>query len=152
MSFIGGIKKIIKPFFNFDVAKWIGYRQLVKSNRSIAALVKKFFIPEQAKTQESFEAALLRLKLNESDLSQRAKEFKRLMWIWIFLFFVSIVYSLHLLMEHSLRGFFPCLAICIIILTQVFRYHFWVFQIRQRRLGCNFRDWLSGQFTFRNKK
>ena len=86
MSFSAGIKKIIKPFV--DVPKWIGYRQLVKSNRSITTLLKKFFIPEQAHSQESFAAALQRLNLKESDLIQRRQEFTRLMWIWIFLFFV----------------------------------------------------------------
>lgn len=134
-----------------DVPKWIGYRQLVKSNRSIVALLKKFFIPEQTHTQESFVAALQRLNLKESDLVLRCREFTRLMWIWIFLFFVTIAYSLYLLLEHSLRGFFPSLAISFIILTQVFRYHFWIFQIKQRRLGCNFRDWLSSYFMLGKK-
>lgn len=151
MSFFSGIKKITKPFINLDIAKWIGYRQLVKSSHWVSVLVKRFFIPEQAKTQESFSQALCRLKLTESDLTQRLKEFKRLMWIWIFLFFVSVAYSVYLFREHALRGFFPCVAICIIILTQVFRYHFWAFQIQQRRLGCGFYDWLGHQFTFRNK-
>jgi intracellular multiplication protein IcmV len=149
VSFFTGIKKIIKP--SIDVPKWIGYRQLVKSNRSMVALLKKYFIPEQAHTQESFAVALQRLNLKESDLIQRRREFTRLMWIWVFLFFVTIGYSLYLLLEHALRGFFPSLAIAFIILTQVFRYHFWLFQIKQRRLGCSFRDWLSSYFTVGKK-
>lgn len=150
MSFFGGIKKIIKPAV--DVPKWIDYQQLVKNNRSIFGFIKKFFIPDHAKTQESFEEALIRLKLTSADLMQRTKEFTRLLWIWIFLFFVSVSYSVYLLLYiHSLRGFFPCLGICIIILTQVFRYHFWLFQIKQRRLGCNFHDWFSYQFFNRKK-
>lgn len=116
------------------------------------SFAKKFFIPEQASTQESFQAALGRLKLNEADLAQRMKEFARLMWIWILLFLISIAYSIHLLLENSLRGFFPCLGVSVIILTQIFRYHFWIFQIKQRRLGCGFRDWLTAQFTIGKKK
>lgn len=150
MSFFGVIKKIIKPAV--DVPKWVDYQQLVKNNRSVFGFIKKFFIPDHAKTQESFEEALIRLKLTTADLMQRSKEFTRLLWIWIFLFFVSVSYSVYLLFyNHSLRGFFPCLGICIIILTQIFRYHFWLFQIKQRRLGCNFRDWFSYQFFNRKK-
>lgn len=149
MGFFTGIKKIIKPFV--DVPKWIGYRQLMKSNRSITTLLKKFFIPDQAHTQESFAAALQRLNLKESDLIQRRQEFTRLMWIWILLFCVTIAYSVYLLIEHSLRGFFPTLTIGVIILTQIFRYHFWIFQIKQRRLGCNFRDWFSHYFMLGKK-
>ncbi|MES2998771.1 MAG: type IVB secretion system protein IcmV [Pseudomonadota bacterium] len=150
MSFFGGVKKIIKPFV--DVPKWIGYRQLVKTNRSLYSFAKKFFIPEQANTQESFQVALDRLKLSEADLCRRMKAFTRLMWIWILLFLISIAYSIHLLFENSLRGFFPCLGVTVIILTQIFRYHFWIFQIKQRRLGCGFRDWLTAQLTMGKKK
>ncbi len=149
MSFFGNIKKIIKPAV--DVPKWVDYQQLVKNNRSIFSFIKKFFIPEQAKIQESFEEALSRLKLTSADLMQRRKEFSRLMWIWIFLFLINIAYSIYLLHHHSYRGFYPCLGISIIILTQVFRYHFWLFQIKQRRLGCSFRNWLNGQFIGKKK-
>lgn len=149
MSFFGGIKKIIKPAV--DVPKWVDYRQLVKNNRSIFGFVKKFFIPDQAKTQESFEEAMLRLKLTPADLIQRSKEFTRLMWIWIVLFLLTMSYSIYLLHGHFFRGFFPGFAISVIILTQIFRYHFWLFQIKQRRLGCSFRDWLRSQFITEKK-
>lgn len=149
MSFFGNIKKIIKPAV--DVPKWIDYQQLAKNNRSFFGFIKKFFIPDQAKARESFEEALFRLKLTPADLVQRSKEFSRLMWIWIFLFLVNIAYSIYLLHNHFFRGFYPCLGISIIILTQIFRYHFWLFQIKQRRLGCSFRDWLNGQFIGKKK-
>lgn len=149
MSFFTTIKKIIKPAV--DVPKWVDYQQLARNNRSFFGFVKKFFIPDQAKTQESFEEALLRLKLTPADIVQRSKEFTRLMWIWIFLFLINISYSIYLLHNHFFRGFYPCLGISIIILTQIFRYHFWLFQIKQRRLGCSFRDWLNGQFIGKKK-
>lgn len=150
MSFFGRIKKIIKPAV--DVPKWIDYQQWVKRDRSFFKFIKKFFIPDHAKTQESFEEALSRLKLTSADLIQRSKAFTRLLWLWIFLFLLTIFYSLYLFSIHAYRGFYPCLAISIIILTQIFRYHFWLFQIKQRRLGCSFRDWLKGQFSIWDKK
>ncbi|MFZ0219720.1 MAG: type IVB secretion system protein IcmV [Candidatus Aquirickettsiella sp.] len=150
MSFFSGIRKIIKPVV--DVPKWVDYQNLAKSNRSVFAFIKKFFVPDQATTQESFEEALLRLKLTPADIIQRKKEFTRLMWIWVFLFLVSIFYSIYLLYNQALRGFYPCLGISVVILTQIFRYHFWLFQIKQRRLGCSFRDWLNGQFIIGKKK
>ena len=150
MSFFGRIKKIMKPAV--DVPKWIDYPRWVKRNRFFFRFIKKSFIPHHAKMQVSFEEALLRLKLTPADLVQRTKVFTRLLWIWIFLFLVTIFYSIYLFSIHAYRGFYPCLGISLIILTQVFRYHFWLFQIKQRRLGCCFRDWLNGQFFTRNKK
>jgi intracellular multiplication protein IcmV len=144
VGFFSGIKKIIKPFV--DVPKWIGYRQLAKTNRDLFSFVRKFFVPERATTEESFDAALLRLKVTEADLVQRLKEFRRLMWIWITLFSICLAYSIYLLSENALRGFFPCVGLGLVILTQVFRYHFWIFQIKHRRLGCTFRDWFNAYF------
>lgn len=149
MSFFGGLKKITKSFFN--VPKWIGYRQLVETTRWVYDLTKKNFIPEEKTTEESFTNALLRLKLTEADLLQRLAEFKRLMWVWVTLFVLCFAYCIHLLSEGSLRGFFPCLGLLLVILTQVFRYHFWIFQIKNRRLGCTFRDWFSAYFFNRKK-
>jgi intracellular multiplication protein IcmV len=149
VSFFGRIKKIIKPLV--DVPKWIGYRQLAETNRSLLSFAKRFFIPEQATRQESFEQALSRLNVTEADLAQRIREFTRLFWIWVALLIICIAYSLHLLSEHALRGFFPCLGLSLVILTQVFRYHFWVFQIKHRRLGCTFRDWFSHFLTGKKK-
>jgi intracellular multiplication protein IcmV len=150
VSFFGGIKKRIKPFV--DIPRWIGYRQLLTTNRSLLAFAKRFFIPQQATINESFEDALLRLGVTEADLAQRLKEFTRLLWIWITLLIISIAYGLYLLSENALRGFFPCLGISFIILTQVFRYHFWIFQIRHRRLGCSFQEWFVHLFSGKKKQ
>jgi intracellular multiplication protein IcmV len=149
VSFTGRIKKIIKPLV--DVPTWIGYRQLAAANRSIFSFAKKCLLPEEAGVQESFSTAFARLQLTEADLAARIKVFKRLQWLWMILFLVSIAYGVYLLSEHALRGFFPCLGFSFVILTQVFRYHFWIFQIRHRRLGCTFREWLDTSF-FSGKK
>lgn len=150
MSFLGGVKKIMKPLV--DVPRWIGYSHLKATSQSVFSLVKKYFVPEQKQRTESFAAALARLQLTEADLSQRAKQFRRLMWLWVFLFALSMSYSLYLLSVNALRGFFPGIGVAVITLTQVFRYHFWIFQIEQRRLGCTFRDWFSTQFLAKKKK
>lgn len=144
VSFFGGIKKITKPFV--DIPRWIDYQQLVKGHRSFYSFVKKSFIPEHRVVEESFDAALLRLGITEVDLEQRLNAFKRLLWIWGALFLISFVYGLHLLLIHALRGFFPCLGLNFVILTQIFRYHFWIFQIKERRLGCSFTDWFNTLF------
>jgi len=150
VSFLGGVKKIIKPFV--DVPRWMGYQHLATTSRSVFSLVKKYFTPNQSQHSESFEEALQRLNLTQADLLQRVQQFRRLMWIWFFLFILTISYSVYLLSENSLRGFFPGIGIATITLTQIFRYHFWIFQIEQRRLGCTFRDWLFSQFLVKKKK
>ena len=150
MSFFGGVKKIIKPLV--DVPKWIGYRQLVTTQRVIFGYLKRLYTPEQAELSESFEAALLRLNLTEADLAKRLQEFTRLQRIWVALLLLVAGYALYnLWFQQAWRAFLPCVGFSLVILTQIFRYHFWLFQIRQRRLGCSFRDWFYANF-FSEKK
>jgi intracellular multiplication protein IcmV len=149
VSFFGGIKKIVKPLL--DIPRWIDYAYLIKTQRSFFSFAKTFFTPTKVEAEETFDAALLRLGLTAEDLQQRLKVLRRLLGLWIVLLCLSVLYSIYLFTEHALRGFFPCLGLNLIILTQVFRYHFWIFQIKQRRLGCSFRDWFNALF-FSGKK
>lgn len=149
VSFFGGVKKIIKSFFN--VPRWMGYPHLAKTSRSVFSLIQKYFTPRQPQNSESFEEAMQRLNLTPTDLVERVKQFRRLIWVWFFLFILTVSYSIYLLSENALRGFFPGIGIATITLTQIFRYHFWIFQIEERRLGCTFRDWLFSQFLFKKK-
>lgn len=149
MGFTGHIKKIIKPLV--DVPTWMNYQQISQHCSSLFSFTKGLFLPEKAGTPESFEAALIRFNLTEADLVQRMKGFQRLQWLWMIFFLIGIFYSIYLFFTQAWRGFFPCLGFSTMILTQVFRYHFWIFQIKNRRLGYTFREWLNANFFGGNK-
>ncbi|GGF93384.1 MULTISPECIES: hypothetical protein [Cysteiniphilum] len=42
-------------------------------------------------------------------------------------------------------------AATILSLAQAFKHHFWLYQIKQKRFGCGFKDWLLG-FTHQREK
>jgi len=59
-----------------------------------------------------------------------------------FLVVVSFVFAFYLLLvERTVSGFLIGLAVAGLFASQAFRYHFWYFQIQQRKLGCTLEDW-----------
>ncbi len=144
MKIVSGVKKVVKPFV--DVPTWLGYRQLADMSQSIKNLFKGFFIPQKPEVEEDFAATMVRLNLTEADIQQRAKEFKRLAVLFALLSTAVFVYSIYLFWIGSWKGTLAGLAVTLVVLAYTFRYHFWLFQVKQRRLGCTFRDWWNSGF------
>ncbi len=144
MKILSGIKKIVKPFV--DIPSWMGYKQIAEGGRGIVGNIRSLFVPKTTENTETFEAAMERLKLTEADLAQRQKEFKRLIIIFSLLAIVFLVYTFYLLWVGVVTGGVACFGLTILILSYSFRYHFWLFQIRQRKLGCTLREWLDSGF------
>jgi intracellular multiplication protein IcmV len=145
MGFFSGVKKVAKPFV--DVPRWIGYDQLKGFTGWLAGLIKRTFTIQQAAHTETFEESMVRLKLTEQDLIQRVKEFKRLMIFWLVAFIMVLGYAAYQVGMGAWGSFILSLSIAFLTLSQVFRYSFWVFQIRHRKLGCTLREWWYSKIT-----
>lgn len=145
MGFFSGVKKVLKPFV--DVPRWIGYDQLKGMTGWLGGLIKRTFVTEQSEHSETFEQSMVRLKLTEQDLVQRTIEFKRLLVFWLFIFAMVLVYAAYLAGIGSWVGFAVSMSVALLTLSQVFRYHFWLFQIRSRKLGCTLSEWWHSKVT-----
>lgn len=145
MKIVNGIKTVVKPFV--DIPSWIGYKQLADSFKNIAGVCKEFFIPEKPEKPEAFSEAMNRLNLTEEQIQQRAKDFKRLTIIFAIFTVIVFAYAVYLLCVGSLRGFMGALGVTAIVAAYTFRYHFWLFQVQQRKLGCTLRDWWDSGIT-----
>lgn len=144
MKIVSGIKKVAKPFV--DIPAWSGYEQLKESAKSISSNVKDLFVPKSAQRIETFEEAMKRLNLTEADLIARQKEFKRLIIIFSVLGFAVLGYTFYLIWDRAFWGGMASFGLTVLIFSYSFRYHFWLFQIRQRKLGCTLREWLDSGF------
>lgn len=142
MGLLSGIKTAGGYVVNFKVKKWVDYDQIKYSYQKISGITVALFQPEQAERTETFEEALKRLNLTETDLSARKSEFTRLMIIYILFAVAVFSYSIWIVYANSnILGF--CMGFCITVyaLTYAFRYHFWIYQIKNKKLGCTIRDW-----------
>lgn len=145
MGFFGGIKKVVKPFV--DVPKWVGYEQLKGVTGWVKGLFKRTFVIRKQNYNETFEQAMVRLKLTEQDLAKRTHEFTWLVRFWLALFFLVILYAAYMAGIASWAGLIISISVSLLTLSQAFRYHFWLFQIRHRKLGCTLREWWHSRVT-----
>ncbi len=144
MKVINGVKKVLKPFV--DVPKWVGYQQFKDSVKNTLQEAKALFVTKKAERNETFEQAMVRLNLTETDLITRQREFKRLIIVFSIVGFGILAYAIYLFWDGSFKGGIASFGLTLLIFSYSFRYHFWLFQIRQRKLGCTLREWLDSGF------
>lgn len=138
-----GIKKLFSPIF--EMPRWIGLAQLKYFAQNIKAMAVNLFVPPEPghiQNAEQFAEEVQRLHLTEDVITQRKVEFSRLTKIFIvaaiLLFFYTIYLFIHSPWRYGLLSFLATLF----LLTQAFRYNFWLFQLNKRKLGCSFNEWL----------
>lgn len=142
MSFFSSAKNLGSYVFNFRVGKWLDYDMLRRSTSKIVSITRTTFSPEQAERTETFEQAMERLNLTEAELQQRQVEFSSLLVIYILIAAAIFSYSVWIVYANkNIMGFFMGFCITIFALSHAFRYHFWIYQIKHRKLGCSLRDW-----------
>lgn len=142
MGFFSGAKNLGSYVFNFRVSKWLDYDMLKRSTTKIVDITRATFSPEQAERTETFEQAMERLNLTEAELQQRLTEFSRLLVVYLIIAALIFSYSVWIAFSYkNIMGFFMGFCITLFALTHAFRYHFWIYQIKNRKLGCSLREW-----------
>lgn len=135
-----GIWKLARPFVNFP--RWMGARELLNYSQVIKRLFKNFFTVTRPKHVETFEQAVSRLRLTEADLQSRANYFFYFSLIYALIGLALLFYAVYLYLFYTHYGGFVSLMLSIIALLFAYRENFWWFQIKQRKLGCTFKEWL----------
>lgn len=127
----------------FGIPRLMGLSFLVSFNKNLAKNARGIFKPQQAKRQETFEEAASRLKLTEVDIQRRMREFLHLAIGFAALALLVLAYTVYLFWCGDIAAGMLGSLVTLITLTQVFRYHFWYFQMKKRKLGCTFKEWLK---------
>lgn len=133
-----------KTFFN--PSAWLGISELKGYNQVYKDAIKNTFVVPKPRRRESFKEAMKRQGLTEEKLQAIDKQYLITSFVFLMLgvltFFISFYYLIH---HGSIAGWILCLAVMALFLAQAFRYHFWHFQIKHRKLGCTFAEWRSGK-------
>lgn len=146
MGFFSGLGKMVKPLVN--VPKWMNTQQITTDAGYISSLIKKLATPQKAKVKETFEESMARLQLTETDIKTRYSEFKRLAIIFFTIFVALLAYLFYLIFDSSGtvagRAILLNIVVCLITLIQFIRFHYWMFQIKKRKLGCGIKAYFLG--------
>ena len=127
----------------FNPRQWLDIERLQLFFSYIVQGFHDLLVPQQKKITESFTDALVRLGLKEEDLLIQQRALFRLSVLMCSIAFVFYIYFIYQLMYGSFVGSFLTCSVMLLAVAFAFRYHFWYFQIRQRKLGCTLRMWFK---------
>ena len=147
MGFFNGVKRVIKPLV--DVPRWMQLKNIKLQGKAIKDLGQDLFVIKTIDNPESYEQALDRLKINENSVLERIQELKKLFVFYLACFVVIFTYGSYMFYQHYPRAGFLAYAVSTIALSQAFRQHFWLTQLKNRCLGMNFKKWF--ELTFLGK-
>ena len=104
---------------------------------------KRLFVPQQNKEVESFDEAATKLNLSDAALMTKQKALFRLSIVMLIAAGLILSYAGYQLFYGSFPAVIVSLIVTLIALTLAFRYHFWYYQIKNRKLGCTFDEWFK---------
>ncbi|WED42441.1 type IVB secretion system protein IcmV [Legionella cardiaca] len=134
------LKGIIKRILN--VRAWVDFDRVKAFTIYIATGFQKMFVPQsKTKQGESFDEAVARMNLSEEDLRAKQSSLYRLSILMCVAAVCIFIYALYHLFYGTYRASIVSIVLLLIALVLAFRYHFWYFQIKERKLGCSFNEW-----------
>lgn len=135
-----GLKWAFKPAV--DMPSWLGYRQIAALSSRFTRGVKPTFVPlKPVESSETYDEAVVRLKLSEEELALQQKSLLRLTIFYLLAGLAILIYGIFLFWGGGFSS--GCLAIALTVLAfaNAFRHHFWYFQMKHRKLGCSIKEW-----------
>lgn len=94
-------------------------------------------------TPETFEQAIKRLGITEQGIEERKKMYAIQVLIYLLTGIAAFIYAVFLVRAGEFMGMLMAFLAGGLGFAYAFRSHFWLFQLKQRRLGCTFKEWLS---------
>ena len=141
MGFFRTTGKIFGSIVNIRVDQWLGLDYIKYSLGQTKTLVKNLFTVKKAESYETFEQAMKHFNITEEDLKQKEKELTNLFVIYLLTAFIILLYTVYSFYSGFLISGIMSLCITLYPLSMAFRFHFWLFQIRHRKLGCTLKEW-----------
>lgn len=130
----------------FYPSGWLGYDSLKTQFKTSWQVIKDLYSPPPALHKETFEEAKQRFNLTDEQVEQISKTFGFYTALLVTLGIMTILFSIYLLVAYTtLAGMILGIATSAVFFAFAFRYSFWRFQIKQRKLGCTFKEWLQGK-------
>lgn len=128
----------------FNIRQWTDYDRMRAFTHYVGDAFKRVFVPQKIKkvdTKTSFKEAVTNMHMTEEGLERRKKALYRLSILMTLLGFCIFLYTIYQLVWGGIAAAVVSLVLSAIGFVLAFRYHFWYFQIRERKLGCTLREW-----------
>jgi intracellular multiplication protein IcmV len=128
----------------FNVRQWSDYDRMKTFSQYLGQMIRHTLIPNKVeikKSEEYFLEKVAAMNLTEADLEARKKRFYILSILMCVIALGVFGYSIYHMVHGNLKAVVVSVVVTMIALVLAFRYHYWYFQIKIRKLGCTFGEW-----------
>lgn len=135
------IIKLISSILN--VRAWFDWDRVKSFTLYLLNGLKRLFVPQQHDVVESFDEVAAKLNLSDAALLMKQKALFRLSIVMLITACLIFGYAGYQFFYGSIKAVLVSLVVTLIALVLAFRYHFWYYQIKHRKLGCTFTEWFK---------
>lgn len=125
----------------FKFRLWADWDRIESFFDYIRRSLQHLFVLRVEKEAVPFEQAVAKFQLNEHEIVLRYRALQRLAHIMLYVALIVFGYFLYQCFYGRFLGILLSLMVVGITLILAFRYHYWSFQLQQRRLGCSLKTW-----------
>lgn len=125
----------------FKIRVWFDWDRMKSFTVFLLDGFKKLFVPQKETGGESFTLAQQKYNLTDADLLIKQNALLRLSIIMVTVACLIFIYAIYHFFYGTFKAGMVSIIITMIALVLAFRYHFWYFQIKSRKLGCTLREW-----------
>lgn len=150
MGLFGGAKNFVTRGLGFRLDKWMSIEYIQETFDRTRMILSGIMTPKKSNKEETFEEALDRLGLSEEDLEQRRREFVRLTISFGVIGVIVLGYGFYMLIQGHPWITLITAFLSIYAFSQAFHFHFWLFQIKNRKLGCSVMEWFNSEIRPRD--
>lgn len=143
------LTRVAKGFGNtfLNVPGWLGINSLKDPTKELIQQGKTIYSVPKGQHKETFEQAMQRLNLTEQDLKQRKHYLQSQALLSGAMSLMVLIYCLYLIWNAFWLVSLITLGVLVLSLIRFCQARFWLTQIKKRRLGLSFKQWLLRQET-----
>lgn len=140
-------KNYLRSVFNFRA--WADWSRFRNTSNYFLTIFRRIFLirPIDASQIKSFDDVMTGLGLTEETLKKQEKGLRNQWILMLFLAASFYIYAMYQLLYGGFLSVVLSLIVMFVALALAFRYHFWCFQIRRRKLGCSLTEWFNATFV-----
>ena len=116
-----------------------GLKEISGNYQSIKEIAKGFYDYNTQKIEKVGNKKFVYVPV--AFLNKRARDFRNLFLLFCLILLLSVVYLVVTLSHHLWYTSLLVFCFSLFITALCFRYHFWWFQVKKRKLGCTFDEW-----------
>ena len=133
-----------------SVSRGLGLSILVDAGKFMNTTFRSFLNVSDIQQKESFAQAVRRLHLTEKDLANRRSRFFSQFLVFLATSFAALGYAIYLFMDGAWGSGIVAILMTALLMVYALRAHFWMFQIKNHKLGCTLSEWWNNKIVDEN--